>query len=202
MSVEKRRGWRVGHQGRDQMFYEALRDGSWERLEIDGEMLMGTAHHVIYFKTPAQWQAYPPWARTRRDEIVARITSEFRPPDYEYDGLDGASGGASGAPPPAPPSTPPRPSAPPSRAAPPAGHRTLLAVVAGLFLLAALMGWLVATGVARGETRLPLKRQSLRRPVTRAAEPATYWLSISVYAAVGTGLLWLGVLGARAARQR
>ena len=198
MSTDERRGWRVGHVGRDQMYYEELRDGTWERLAIDGEMLMGPAHHVIYFRTPAQWQAYPPWARERRDEIVGRITSEFRPPDYEYDGIDGAGGDVADAPP-----SPPRPVAAPAgrRPTPPAGNRTLIGVVVGIFLLAALMAWLVATGLASGETRLPLKRQSLRRVVTRAQEPATYWLSISVYAVVGAGALWLGVLGARAARR-
>ena len=42
------RGWRVGHQGRDQMYYEELQSGSWQRIEVQGEMLMGPAHHVIF----------------------------------------------------------------------------------------------------------------------------------------------------------
>jgi len=41
--------WRVDHVGRDSMYYEELRDGSWERLDLGGEMLVGRAHHVIYF---------------------------------------------------------------------------------------------------------------------------------------------------------
>jgi len=75
--------WRVGHQGRDRMYYEELHGGAWERIDIDGEMLMGRAHHVIYFASPERWLEYPEWARGRRDEIIARITSEFREPDYE-----------------------------------------------------------------------------------------------------------------------
>src|SRR5687767_14585962 len=59
------RGWRVGHVGRDAMYYEELRDGTWQRIEIDGEMLVGTAHHVIYFGS----LKFPEWARQRRDEI-------------------------------------------------------------------------------------------------------------------------------------
>lgn len=84
-NVPERR-WRVGHQGRDMMYYEEWNDGGWQRLVIDGEMLTGRAHHVIYFASPERWQSYPKWARLRRDEIIARIKSEFREPDYEYSG--------------------------------------------------------------------------------------------------------------------
>ena len=78
------RTWRVGHRGRDMMYYEEWRDGTWERLDIDGEMLTGRAHHVIFFRSPGDWRNGPAWARDRRDEIIARIKSEFREPDYEY----------------------------------------------------------------------------------------------------------------------
>ena len=75
------RGWRVGHVGRDAMYYEEFRDGTWHRIEIDGEMLVGKAHHVIYFAS----LRFPEWASERRDEIIGRIKSEFHPPEYEYD---------------------------------------------------------------------------------------------------------------------
>lgn len=78
--------WRVGHTGRDCMYYEEYREDCWERIEISGEMLMGPAHHVIYFASREQWKAYPEWARGRRSEIIARIKSRFAPPDYEYHG--------------------------------------------------------------------------------------------------------------------
>ena len=82
---ERRRGWRVWHSGRDLMHYSELRDGKWATLEIDGEMLTGKAHHVIYFRTPSKWDSYPEWARPRREEIIGRIKSEFKAPGYEYD---------------------------------------------------------------------------------------------------------------------
>jgi hypothetical protein len=82
------RDWRVGHRGRDAMYYEELRDGAWQRIDVEGEMLTGSAHHVIYFASPRRWENYPQWARHRRDEIIARIKSEFRTPDYEYQGDD------------------------------------------------------------------------------------------------------------------
>ena len=78
--------WRVGHSGRDMMYYEEQHHGSWQRLDIDGEMLTGRAHHVIYFPSAATWQGHPEWARQRREEIIARIKSRFCEPDYEYHG--------------------------------------------------------------------------------------------------------------------
>ena len=78
------RGWRVGHQGRDSMFYEEMIDGRWERIPIDGEMLCGDAHHVIYFPSESEWNAMPDWTRGRRSEIVARIKTIFTQPGYEY----------------------------------------------------------------------------------------------------------------------
>lgn len=78
------RKWRVGHVGRDMMYYEEWVDGKWERLSLDGEMLTGRAHHVIYFASKASWARYPEWARDRREEIIRRVMNDFREPDYEY----------------------------------------------------------------------------------------------------------------------
>lgn len=79
-------GWRVTHTGRDQMLYEERANGRWRSLVIDGEMLLGPAHHVIYFRSESEWTRYPDWTQGRRDEIIARIKSRFQPPDYEYHG--------------------------------------------------------------------------------------------------------------------
>lgn len=69
------------------MYYEEIVAGKWRRMDIDGEMLgRGPAHHMIYFRRPDMWANYPEWARNRRDEIIARIKSEFTPPGYEYIG--------------------------------------------------------------------------------------------------------------------
>ena len=78
--------WRVGHSGRDSMYYEEFIAGEWKRITIDGEMLMGRAHHVIYFANGERWQDYPEWARDRRTEIIGRIKARFRKPEYEYEG--------------------------------------------------------------------------------------------------------------------
>lgn len=181
------------------MYYEELHEGGWERIDIDGEMLMGRAHHVIYFATPERWQTYPPWARGRRAEIIARITSEFREPDYEYYGLTGPAGPATSA---GESNASPVRMAPKRGVSPRSGSQALLVAVLVLFGVAVLMGWLTASSVARGETRLPLKQATLRRTVSRAQEPVTFWISIGVYAAIGAGALTLGVFAARAGRAR
>lgn len=176
------------------MYYEERIDGTWQRIEVQGEMLMGPAHHVIYFASTADWQRYPDWARGRRDEIIARIKTEFHAPDYEYFG--GEPTGAS-------PSIAPRqvkvePSANPpvvktSRPAPVRGMGALLLVIVLMLTISGITAGLVTSGIAKGETMLPLKRATLRRTVIRAEEPGLYWLSIGVYAVIGLGTLGLGV---------
>jgi len=80
----QQRGWRVGHIGRDEMFYEEMIGGKWERILISGETCCGDAHHVIYFPSEEQWESMPEWTRGRQLEIVSRIKKEFKPPGYEY----------------------------------------------------------------------------------------------------------------------
>lgn len=190
------RGWRVGHQGRDEMFYEEWHEGSWRRIRISGELLTGHAHHAIYFEPPERWLNYPDWARHRREEIIARIKSEFRPPDYEYHGevlsapSENAANQAS--------VTPRRATAKPTRPVKMPGRQTeanftpaVLLVVVLLLGISTAMGWLVGTGLSRGETYFPSKISSHRRSVSRQQEPVTYWISVGIYAGVGLGALGL-----------
>src|SRR4051812_284039 len=155
------------------MYYEELHGGAWERIDIDGEMLTGRAHHVIYFATPERWRQYPDWANARRDEIIARVVSEFREPDYEYHGAGGTV----------------------ARARPvvssPSGTRALFIAVVMLFAVAGGMGWLVTRDLVRGETHYPTTRPSLRRVVSRPREPVMFWTSIGLYAMIGAGTLTL-----------
>ncbi len=191
------RDWRVGHQGRDMMYYEERIAGVWERIAISGEMLTGRAHHVIYFSSPAEWQQYPAWARARRDEIVARIKSEFTPPDYEYHEPQAPStASATATPVTATIPTPTRRTTHDSASS----SRALLLALALLVTLAAGMGWLVARGITRGETHAPVTRGSLRRPIVRSAEPAMFWASVGLYAIVGVGAAGLAVWGFRVGR--
>ena len=179
--------WRVGHQGRDNMYYEEQVGGSWQRIEVQGEMLMGPAHHVIYFASPAAWEKYPEWARGRRDEIISRIKSEFSPPDYEYN-----SGGGVAA---ATPTASPRPGGPIQ------GMRALGIAILLMGALGGGMLWLAGSGLSSGVTTLPHKWATVRRPVIRAEEPVMYWTSITIYAAIGIGALGLGAWGIRERRR-
>jgi hypothetical protein len=177
-AAEPARGWRVGHQGRDEMYYEEWQDGDWQRLRISGELLMGRAHHVIYFASPQRWLDYPEWARHRRDEIMGRIKAEFRAPDYEYQDVGTAPVTPHGA-----------------RAVPGPKRkqsRSLAVFVAALFSIAGAMGWLVWSGLTKGETYLPSKRAAQQRTVVRANDPAMYWASLGLYAAAGIGTLGFG----------
>lgn len=168
------RDWRTGHTGRDQMYYEERHAGSWCRITIDGEMLMGRAHHVIYFATPEQWQHYPEWARGRRDEIISRITSEFRQPDYEYQ-----SGGKA--------LSARRPPAASTDASTARSNRALAFFIVFLLAVAGGSGWLVRNGLTSEQTWLPSPRASQTRIVSRNQEPSTFWLAIGVYASAGLG---------------
>ena len=194
MSDERR--WRVGHLGRDQMYYEEWHGGAWQRIRIDGEMLTGPAHHVIYFASPSKWREYPAWARDRREAIVARITSEFRPPEYEYYGLDGdVSSGASLE----PSSSPPAPRSAAGRKPAPQGYRALLLAVVLLLALSAAAGGMAWRGVQNGETTLRIPRTSVSRPVQRSEDPAMFWVIIGIFGTVTGVALALGLLAAREA---
>lgn len=185
---DDRLAWRVGHRGRDQMYYEESHGGNWRRIEIDGEMLTGRAHHVIYFANPDTWQRYPEWARHRRDEIIARIKSRFREPDYEY-GENGSAFSATTETTSRPaPATLPANSSDPA-ASPPLPRRdgTILPALAGLLLVAALCFGMAARGVARGETRLPVRHGAGGGTVSRAEKPVLFWTSIGLIGATGAG---------------
>ena len=185
-SGEEARGWRVGHRGRDQMFYEEKIGGVWQRLEIDGEMLTGRAHHVIYFASAEVWRGYPEWARERRDEIVARVKSVFREPDYEYQTWGSASGPVVTG---------------PSVLEAHVGREkvtwkqwaAMAAVILILIGVSGGMGLMVMRGVSQGETVMPSKLASHRRVLTREEEPVSFWAALGVYGLVGLGSgVWAG----------
>jgi len=179
--------WRVGHEGRDMMYYEERHGIGWRRIDIDGEMLTGRAHHVIYFADAETWQRYPEWARHRRDEIIARIKSRFTEPDYEYDG-GGTARGENRTP-------------NVSSHALPDKSGGLLVPVGCLALLAAGAFWLAAQGVERGETRLPA-RYAGRHIVSKEENPALFWTCIATIAGFGTACGGFGLWLVFAARRR
>ena len=170
------------------MYYEERRGGQWQRIDIDGEMLLGEAHHAVYLASPERWRHYPDWARDRRDEIVSRIRSEFREPEYDY---RGELGGVPVA----------RPQSRRSAEADGSSRKTIWGVAIGLLLFAGVMAWLVWHGLDSGETWWPAKYSGARRLVTRLADPAMYWTALALYTALGFGSLGLLGWGYRVTRQ-
>lgn len=172
------------------MYYEELRDGSWQRISIDGEMLLGRAHHVIYFASPKTWLLYPEWARHRRAEIIARIQSQFREPDYEY--ADGGTASSATSLVQAHYTHP---------VATPGQKRALILVLAILLSITGGAPWLVNKSIASGSVWLPMKRASLQREVVREKEPALFWTSVGIYSAIGLGSLSLAICMLRWSRK-
>jgi hypothetical protein len=187
-------GWRVGHTGRDMMFYEEKLGGRWERLEISGEMLTGAAHHVIYFRGAEGWEAYPDWARGRREEIIARIKNRFHAPEYEYQEDGRPASAYAGAPVAAEPVV---------ARAPMKKDGSILMPVAALLLIAAGAFWLVHDGIKEGEVGSIAKYQRSRM-FSREADTALFWTTISVLGVVGAGCTgfagWIVVASARSGK--
>jgi hypothetical protein len=78
--------WRVQRHGRGGVSYKEWHGGAWRTLDIDGEVLSGKPSFVVYFGSVAAWRDTPEWARGRRKEIIGRIKSVMRIPEYEYTG--------------------------------------------------------------------------------------------------------------------
>jgi hypothetical protein len=167
---DESQGWRVGHTGRDMMFYEEKHGWKWLRLDIDGEMLLGPAHHVIYFRGADGWKAYPEWARHRREEIIARIKSRFHTPEYEYQVDERPASAYANVP----------------ARIPVKIDGSILLPVAALLLIAAGAFWLVHDGIKEGEVGSIAKFQR-SRSFSRTEDTALFWMTITVLGVVGTG---------------
>lgn len=71
----------MGSCGRDEIFYEEQANGEWRRIRIYAEMQTGKVHRMIDLSSVQ----FPEWARSREEEIISRIKSEYPPSQYEYD---------------------------------------------------------------------------------------------------------------------
>jgi hypothetical protein len=78
--------------------------------------------------------------------------------------------------------------------------RALILWIVGCLAISGFMGWLVVKGLRSGETWLPSKQASHRRVILREKEPASFYVSLSLYGGVGLGALGFGVWLARQGR--
>lgn len=84
--ADRKRGWKVGRKGRDDLYYAEYRDGEWERIIIPGEMMSSDEPgHIVYLESTGDWSRYPSWAMNRKEEIITRIKERFPSPYYEYE---------------------------------------------------------------------------------------------------------------------
>ncbi len=148
---------------------------------MSGEMLMGPAHHVIYFPSMEGWQAYPEWARHRREEIIDRIKGEFRPPDYEYHFGEAND---------APAVVGPAAAGPPRYVEPAKSGRALLVAILLTLGIAIFAGWMVKRGLEDGATFFPAKHGSMREPILRAGDPGLFWFTLTFYGVASLGSAW------------
>ena len=89
-----------------------------------------------------------------------------------------------------------------SRSARKSQARALLVAIIVMLGIAGGTGWLVARGLAQGETWFPSKRIPQRRVVDRAQEPVMFWMAVVVYGVLCGGAAgfagWLAREGLRA----
>lgn len=73
---DESRGWRTRWASGALRYEEKLGD-RWEGIEIE---TVGRSYATtgIRFRSCEHWRQYPAWASNRRDEIVARVTEDFR----------------------------------------------------------------------------------------------------------------------------
>lgn len=71
--------WRCRIEGRDSLLYEEQVDGGWRQLSFRSEQLSTTSpHHALMLESAAAWlRDRPPWARTRREQILGRLRIGF-----------------------------------------------------------------------------------------------------------------------------
>ncbi len=79
-------GWYVEHNGRCGIFYYELYSLKIKKIFIDGEILIGIPSYVLYIPNDDDWlNNYPNWASSKKEEIIKRIKTKFKEPEYSYE---------------------------------------------------------------------------------------------------------------------
>ena len=79
---ESKRGWRIKARGAGAFAYEEKRQGIWVGFTMDELTDYREPPHHLQIMCSARWSEYPDWAHARREEILRRIRSELKEPDY------------------------------------------------------------------------------------------------------------------------
>lgn len=80
---EKDRGWRIRRTNTPGSWaYEELSHGVWNGFVMEETTDYREPPHHLQIMGAARWNEYPAPMQGRRDEILKRIRSELREPDY------------------------------------------------------------------------------------------------------------------------
>lgn len=78
---EERRGWRLRCFGAGSWAYEEKRNGEWVGVTFEETTDFRESPHTIDVR-PERWTAFPSWAIERREEILVRMRSQLKRPQY------------------------------------------------------------------------------------------------------------------------
>ena len=81
---ENKRKWKI-RKGEDHSceYLELDENGIWRSISFSSEAYSKNyTRHVIYI--PKNWGNYPDWAKKRKEEILNRLKSVLKEPEYTY----------------------------------------------------------------------------------------------------------------------
>jgi hypothetical protein len=80
--LEAKRGWRIKARPAGAFAYEEQRDGSCVGFTMDEITDYREPPHHLQIMCSTRWTEYPEWTHGRRNQILGRIRSELKEPDY------------------------------------------------------------------------------------------------------------------------
>jgi hypothetical protein len=81
-AAEEKRGWRLRCVSAGSWAYEEKRAGSWGGFIMSELTDYREPPHHLQIMSQPRWIEYPEWTQGRREEILRRIRSELKEPDY------------------------------------------------------------------------------------------------------------------------
>jgi hypothetical protein len=76
------RGWRLRFVSRGDWTYEEKRNGAWVGFKMSEQKNASKSPQHLLIKSSPRWTEYPEWTHGRREEILARISSQLKEPYY------------------------------------------------------------------------------------------------------------------------
>ena len=78
---DQKRGWKVKKEGNGNQKYLELDGNNWRSITFNCEMYSnGAPRHTIIISK--DWGTYPDWAQAKKNEIITRLRSVLKEPEY------------------------------------------------------------------------------------------------------------------------